>query len=111
MSALCPAAAKPGRRVAPVTVRSLVRTKHVSEVEGREWFFCDLPDSGVVCFSSDGRTLDKRALKVRVGLKEKTAPGPVCYCFRHTCCLGDVDKAVKEAFSSVAPPRWGRRSG
>jgi len=76
-----------------------------------------------------------------VGLKEREAPRPVCYCFGHTvesirerwrngpehrghldqgecgarecscevlnpkgiCCLGDVNKVVKEALASTGP--------
>ncbi len=140
MNAMCPIAGAPGRPVAPLTVRSLVRPAHSAIVDGREWFFCDLPDCDVVYFTRDGRMLKKDALKVRVGLKEKDAPRPVCYCFGHTvesireeigrtgrstaaasikekieagecrceilnpkgtCCLGDVNKAVKEAAASL----------
>ncbi|MBI4586008.1 MAG: cation transporter [Planctomycetes bacterium] len=84
MEAVCPAAGKPGKRVPPVTVRSLVRDERASEIDGREWFFCDLPDCQVVYFAQDGKTFSKEALKVRVGVKEKVAPRPVCYCFGHT---------------------------
>ena len=84
MNALCPTAGVAGRRAPTITVRSLVREERAREVDGREWFFCDLPDCVVVYFTHDGRTLEKNALKVRVGLKEKDAPRPVCYCFGHT---------------------------
>lgn len=143
-NAHCPVAGKRGKPVPLVTLRSLVLPEHAAGAEGREWFFCDLPDCDVVYFTHDGRTLDKRALRVRVGLKEKEAPRPVCYCFGHTvesireeigrigrstvaasikekveagecscenlnpkgtCCLGDVNKAVKEALASIGVPR------
>ena len=142
--ALCPAAGKRGKPVPLVTLRSLVPPEHAAVVEGREWFFCGLPDCEVVYFTHDGQTLEKNALKVRVGLKEKEAPRPVCYCFGHTvesireeiektgrstvvasirekveagecscevlnpkgtCCLGDVNHVVKEAFASIGVPR------
>lgn len=137
-NALCPAAGRRGKPVPLITLRSLVVPERASVIEGREWFFCDLPDCDVVYFTADGRTLDKGALKVRVGLKEKEAPRPVCYCFGHTvesireeirrtgrstvmasikekveasecscevlnprgsCCLGEVNKVVKEALA------------
>jgi len=82
--ALCPAAGKRGKPVPQVTPRSLVLPEHAAVVEGREWFFCSLPDCEVVYFTHDGQTLEKNALKVRVGLKERAAPRPVCYCFGHT---------------------------
>lgn len=84
MAVLCPVAGKPGKRVPVITVRNLVREERLPEVEGREWFFCDLPDCEVVYFAEDGSSLSKDALKVRVGSKEKAAPHPVCYCFGHT---------------------------
>lgn len=141
MTILCPVAGKPGKKVQPVTLRSLVREEFASDLENRTWFFCGLPDCDVVYFSSDGRTIPKTALKVRVGKKEKEAPHPVCYCFGHTvesireeiertgrttvvesitakvkagecscetsnpkgsCCLRDVNQAVKEAFAVLA---------
>ena len=143
-NAVCPVSGKPGRPVPTVTLRSLIRPEHSAIVEGREWLFCDLPDCDVVYFTRDGRTLRKEALKVRVGLKEKDAPRPVCYCFAHTvesireeiertgrstaaasikekieagecscevlnpkgtCCLGDVNKVVKEAIPHLGVPQ------
>ncbi|MBI2923872.1 MAG: cation transporter [Planctomycetes bacterium] len=140
MATTCPLSGKPGRRVPDVTLRSLVRDDRQSEVQGREWYYCDSPDCEVVYFAADGRTLRKDALKVRVGAKEKTSPRTVCYCFGHSvesicdevartfestvaasiaakvkagecrceilnpkgaCCLGDVKKAVKDAFAGV----------
>jgi len=142
--ALCPAAGKRGKSVSLVTLRSLVLPEHAAVVERRDWFFCDRSDCEVVYFTHDGRTIKKNALKVRVGLKEKEAPRPVCYCFGHTvegirleiektgrstvvasikkkveagecscevlnpkgtCCLGDVNNAVKEALGSIGAPR------
>ena len=49
--ALCPAAGKRGKPVPLVTLRSLVLPEHAAVVEGREWFFCSLPDCEVVYFT------------------------------------------------------------
>lgn len=83
-NALCPVAGKRGKPVTLLTLRSLVLPEFVAVAEGREWFFCDRPDCEVVYFTHDGRMLEKNALRVRVGLKEKEAPRPVCYCFGHS---------------------------
>ncbi len=80
----CPVSGNRGKAVPCVTLRSLVLPARLAAVEDREWFFCDRPECEVVYFSGDGRTLDKEALSVRVGLKEREAPRPVCYCFDHT---------------------------
>jgi hypothetical protein len=100
MQAVCPVAGKPGRRVPPVTVRSLVRDERASETEGRDWFFCDLPDCPVVYFAQDGKTISKDALKVRVGVKEKDGQRPVCYCFGHTV-ESIRDEIAKTGMSTV----------
>lgn len=81
---LCPTAGKPGKPVRPVTLRSLVRDECAGEIEARAWFFCDLAGCDVVYFSADGKVVNKKSMKVRVGIKEKESPRPVCYCFGHT---------------------------
>jgi hypothetical protein len=146
----CPVRGNPGNRVSLVTVKSLVRPESGAALAGRDWFFCDRPDCSVVYFSRDGAMIDKDALAVRVGLKEKEPPRTVCYCFGHTiesirreieatgrstvaasikqkvgagecsceilnpkgtCCLGDVNQAVREAASAVAAPRRPTQEG
>ena len=84
MSVLCPVSGKPGKRVRPVTLESLVSKDHLPELEDKDWFFCDLADCNVVYFSSDEDTIPSEALTVRVGVKADSAPHPVCYCFGHT---------------------------
>jgi hypothetical protein len=83
-NAPCPVGGKPGKRVLLVTVKSLVHAEYGATLEGRDWFFCDQPGCDVVYFTRDGVTVDKGALKVRVGLKEREPPRTVCYCFGHT---------------------------
>lgn len=98
MVTLCPVAGKPGKRVSPVTLRNLIRDERLPEVEGREWFYCDLPDCDVVYFAADGRSLLTDALKVRVGVKEKSPPHTVCYCFGHT--VESIRKEVERSGQS-----------
>ncbi|MFQ5702016.1 MAG: mercuric transporter MerT family protein [Acidobacteriota bacterium] len=137
----CPACGAGGRDVRCLTVRALVRDDQASGLEDHAWSFCANPDCPVVYFSSSGRCIAKDALKTRVGLKEKDAPRPVCYCFGHsvesirdeiartgrstvmdrisskvragecrcellnpegTCCLGDVNRVVKQAMAAAA---------
>lgn len=142
--ALCPVDAKTGKPVPVVTLRSLVLPEHAAVIEARDWLLCDRPDCGVVYFTREGMTIDKGALKVRVGIKEKGPHRTICYCFGHTvesilaevvrtgrstvaasirgkveaaecscqflnpkgtCCLGDVNEAVNQAFASTGVPR------
>jgi len=84
MEALCPGTKTPGKKVKTVTVESLAREDVPPLGEGREWMFCDERDCDVVYFASDGPTLRKSDISVRVGAKESEPPHAVCYCFGHT---------------------------
>lgn len=101
MPVLCPVAGAPGRRVSSATLRSLVREERAGEIDGRDWFYCDLPDCEVVYFAADGTTIPKGDLKVRVGAKEAAAPRPVCYCFGHSA-ESIRDEIVRTGQSTVA---------
>lgn len=98
MASLCPITRTPGKRVTPVTLRSLVRENRLPDTEGREWFYCPEPDCDVVYFAPDGATLARTALKVRVGAKEHDPPRTVCYCFGHT--LEGIEADVKRCGTS-----------
>lgn len=81
----CPACGTEGRPVKPVTPRSLLQPHLRPEVREEAYRFCASPDCAVVYFSGDGRQTFSRAdLTVRVGLKERSAPRPLCYCFGHS---------------------------
>jgi len=81
----CPQSGTPGKRVSRVTLDSLVRAEHRSQVGSAEgWRYCPDSGCGVAYFDADGNTLEKSALSVRVGVKEGDPPRPICYCFGHT---------------------------
>lgn len=66
------------------TVRAIVRDSRQGLLEEQEWMFCGGGDCPIVYFSAAGDVIDQSAVSVRVGVKEKDAPRPVCYCFGHT---------------------------
>jgi len=72
--------------VTKVTVESLVREARRSLLKSPEGFsFCRTPDCAVVYFNNDsGEYIEKDDMKVRVGIKEKQGPAPLCYCFGWT---------------------------
>ena len=47
----------------------------------RHYYFCDAPDCDVVYFGDDGSIVPKSMLRTRVGTKERTGSGLLCYCF------------------------------
>jgi hypothetical protein len=48
--------------------------------EGDYWF-CASPECRVVYFNNAGQTFTTADLRVRVGMKEREDPIPLCYCF------------------------------
>ena len=83
-SAICPSCGVAGGQVKADTVRSLIRKEKLGDITEGGYFFCRTPECETVYFTSDGRTFSKGDLSVRVGIKETSAPRPICYCFGHT---------------------------
>ena len=92
-SANCQSCGKAGKVVKAKTLCSLIREDRQKDITDTHYFFCRSQDCDVVYFSENGTSKFYKAdLTVRVGLKEKEAPRPVCYCFHHT---------VEEIFEEV----------
>jgi copper ion binding protein len=140
---ICPACSTKGKKVAPLTVRALVKPELTSRVRDETYRFCESPTCDVVYFSEQHpeQRFYRADIRVRVGQKETTPPIQVCYCFDWTtddiqrelrltggttiperikrmvqqgycqcetmnpqgsCCLGNVNKAVKEVRAILA---------
>ncbi len=82
--AVCPLTGERGRAVPRVTLESLLLPAARTRIGSSVWFFCASPDCTIVYFDGSGQTIDKQDLRVRVGIKERAGPRPVCYCFDHT---------------------------
>ncbi|MDE3246847.1 MAG: hypothetical protein KGN80_12240 [Acidobacteriota bacterium] len=80
--ASCPACGIQGKPVKPLTLRSLLQPHLRSQVQDEVYRFCASPSCALVYYSTDGSQTYARAdLTVRVGVKEASAPRPLCYCF------------------------------
>ena len=96
----------------PVTARTMLlmlKPEFFDQVGDRRYRFCASPDCPVVYFYEDHR-FTVNDLRVRVGLKEKHDPIPLCYCFgfndedvrrefrtqRRTTILDRIKSLVKE---------------
>jgi hypothetical protein len=81
----CPVTGRRSKQVDLLTVRSLVRQLQLG-TPPTAYYFCDDPACDVVYFPSNPHApIFRRAdLSVRVGVKEKDDPIPVCYCFGYT---------------------------
>ncbi len=75
-----------GIAVSSETLTSLVKEDILNQMKSKEGFyFCNSSECNVVYFNNDANyNISKEDIKIRVGLKEKESPKPVCYCFDWT---------------------------
>ncbi|WP_297453309.1 hypothetical protein [Persephonella sp.] len=75
----CPECKQRGFPVKEITLKNFVQ-QPLRTYAG--FFFCHNPDCEVVYFNNTAKiTIKKDQLNVRVGIKEKEPPRPICYCF------------------------------
>lgn len=82
--AKCPRCGAGGQPVHTVTLKHMVEPEFLEAVTKPGFQFCRSPECDVVYFHPDGERLTKAGVRVRVGLKEKEDPVPICYCFGFT---------------------------
>ena len=71
-----------GRPVTRKTMLLMLRAERFDAVADGEYSFCADPECRVVYFTEgEGASFTTGDLRVRVGLKEKANPIPLCYCF------------------------------
>ncbi len=78
---VCQQCGRPGKPVGRITVEALLKPELRGHINGTPYAFCENPGCSVVYFAQDGTRFTKDQIRVRVGLKEKEDPIPVCYCF------------------------------
>ena len=97
---LCPVCAQRGRKVLLFTVHSVTREDFIRTLCDDDYYFCASPDCAVVYYGAFLNAIVKKDwLKTRVGLKEKNAPRPVCYCFGYT--IEDIHREIQETAGST----------
>src|SRR5690348_2585983 len=89
---VCPSCGVKAKPVATITVKSLVRD-HTRVPKAATFSFCRTPDCETVYFS-ERVILQKPDVKVRVGIKERDDPSPVCYCFDYT--RADLHREIEQ---------------
>lgn len=78
----CKKCGKASRPVTRRTILLMLKPALLGSVGEAEYRFCADPDCRVVYFTEDeGPCFTIEDLRVRVGLKEKDDPIPLCYCF------------------------------
>lgn len=87
----CPVSGTVGLSVNRITLKALLTPDALRRLDETPYFFCPAPDCNVVYFSTQNTSFFTRAdLTIRVGLKEREHPIPLCYCFGYT--LADVQQ-------------------
>jgi hypothetical protein len=82
---VCRACNRRAKKVGLITVRALLKEGTADALTNAQYYFCGTPACEVVYFSNKaGQYFIKADVSVRVGLKEREDPIPICYCFGHT---------------------------
>ena len=97
----CPVCTTKAKSVSILTVKSLVRDHARVSTDSAYWF-CRTPDCEIVYFS-DKAVFRKSDVKVRVGLKEREDPIPLCYCFGYD--RANVRREIEAHGTSEIPDR------
>lgn len=93
---LCPLCGEKGKPVNAITLQSLLKPEVLVRMNGGPYHFCSSPQCEVVYFGSEGTSLFIRGdLTLRVGIKERTGPRYVCYCFNHT--VEEIEEEVRRS--------------
>lgn len=97
----CPSCDQKAKSVPTLTVKSLVR-EHWRVPASADFSFCRTTDCDVVYFSEE-EIFRKPDVKVRVGIKEKDDPVPLCYCFEYS--RADIRKQMEQHSKTDIPDR------
>jgi hypothetical protein len=82
---LCSACGRRGQKVRLLTLRHLLIGERQKEIRDAQYYFCASNDCDAVYFSKETKQLfTRKDVRVRVGIKDKTEPVTVCYCFGFT---------------------------
>ena len=92
-----------GRSVGRKTVLLMLRPELLERAAEGEYRFCPDPNCRIVYFTDGGPSFSTDDLRVRVGLKEKDDPTPLCYCFGFD--ERDVREEIARAGRSTVPER------
>ena len=96
----CPDCGKKGTIVKPITLHSLLKPEVQSRILDANYWFCTNPECNTVYYSENGNgSFLKSDMQIKVGIKEKTPPRHVCYCFDHT--IEEIEDEVHRTSTST----------
>lgn len=100
----CANCGRASRLVTRKTMLLMLKSEMFDRVGESEYRFCPDPECNVVYFTENGkRNFTTEDLRVRVGLKERTDPIPLCYCFGFD--ESDVREEIERTGRTSIPQR------
>lgn len=98
----CPKCGGKLKPVQKLTLEHLVSEKEKAKILQEDYGFCPSPECEVVYVSQSARHIvPKSHMKVRVGIKEKEDPIPLCYCFGFH--RADIFREIREKGDTDIP--------
>jgi hypothetical protein len=91
----CGVCGKRGQAVSRQTLKHLLKPEKRAQLRETAYYFCRTPECDIVYFSDEPlHYFAKEDVVVRVGVKEKDDPIPVCYCFNFTArdIIADMER-------------------
>jgi len=95
----CPACGGKGKAVKTVTLQSLLKPEPKARIGEHSYLYCGNPECRIVYYANHGPTFSTDDMAVRVGVKEKSPPQHVCYCFNHT--IEQIEDEVRRTGQST----------
>ncbi len=99
----CPSCGIGGRVVADETIEAILEPAQALSLLAVGRRFCRTPSCEVVYYGDDGRAVTKSEIPIRVGLKERQDPIPLCYCFGFS--VAEVRREIAETGHCTIPAR------
>jgi hypothetical protein len=102
----CPACGRESHTVTRKTVLLMLKPRCFDRMGDSEYRFCADPECRLVYFAEDGgESFTTEDVRVRVGLKEREDPIPLCYCFGFD--EADVRQEIRATGQCSIPQRIG----
>jgi len=92
----CPECDENGFAVNQKTIFHHIKQPWLSRLGGGAYFFCRNASCGVVYFSANAKTINKKDLRTQIGIKEQNDGALICFCFGVNKAEAATDKSAKE---------------
>jgi len=99
----CPSCGTIGRVVGDKTIEAILEPAQALSLLAVGRRFCGTPSCAIVYYGDDGRAVTKDEIPIRVGLKEREDPIPLCYCFGFS--VADARRETLETGRCTIPAR------